>query len=296
MLSGQRPVIGDDPRAIALKVERGELKSLVHLAPEVPPPLAGLVHRAMAARPEMRFQTATEMRSAIEASLARIESDPALSATAALEGPHPATYRPATGTIGLAPRQPSTLRGTPVDHAFGHAPAMAPPTEPEPELEPESLPEPHGVPRRSGMGVGVLLLAVLLGVGVVVALAMAQKPKNAADPAPSQTTPIGSLAAVTVTTGTDDGASLRPLASSPSLHPTGGPSPSAKPTVSTRPTASTPPHAPDASTTTSPLPLPSVLPNPLPSTIPPLPTAFPSSFSTTFTLPGFGPPPQSPPP
>ena len=69
MLAGQRPVSGDDARVIALKVERGEATPLVHVMPEVPRELAGLVHRAMAARPELRFASATEMRLALEGAI-----------------------------------------------------------------------------------------------------------------------------------------------------------------------------------------------------------------------------------
>ena len=57
---------GDDARVIALRVERGEIVPLVQAAPDVPREIAGLVHRAMAARPELRFATATEMRLALE--------------------------------------------------------------------------------------------------------------------------------------------------------------------------------------------------------------------------------------
>ncbi len=67
MLSGQTPVSGEDPRVVVLKVERGEVTPLVHLSPQVPPEVAGFVHRAMAPRPEMRFSNATEMRIALEA-------------------------------------------------------------------------------------------------------------------------------------------------------------------------------------------------------------------------------------
>jgi serine/threonine-protein kinase len=66
MLCGARPVGGDDARVIALKIERGEITPLVQRMPDVPRELAGLVHRAMAPRPEMRFATATEMRLALD--------------------------------------------------------------------------------------------------------------------------------------------------------------------------------------------------------------------------------------
>jgi tRNA A-37 threonylcarbamoyl transferase component Bud32 len=72
MIAGTRPVNGDDARVIALRVERGEAVPLVQAAPDVPREIAGLVHRAMAANPELRFATATDMRLALEkASTAR---------------------------------------------------------------------------------------------------------------------------------------------------------------------------------------------------------------------------------
>src|SRR5215469_9540292 len=71
MVAATRPVSGEDARVIALKVERGEVVPLVKAAPEVPRELAGLVHRAMAARPELRFATATEMRLALERVMTR---------------------------------------------------------------------------------------------------------------------------------------------------------------------------------------------------------------------------------
>lgn len=66
MLAGTRPVSGDDGRIIALKIERGEITPLVRALPGVKPELAGLVHRAMAFRREVRFASATEMRIALE--------------------------------------------------------------------------------------------------------------------------------------------------------------------------------------------------------------------------------------
>ncbi|HRG99449.1 MAG TPA: serine/threonine-protein kinase, partial [Polyangiaceae bacterium] len=67
MLAGARPVSGDDGRVVALKIERGEVVPLVRAAPGVKPELAGLVHRAMAFRRELRFASAAEMRIALEA-------------------------------------------------------------------------------------------------------------------------------------------------------------------------------------------------------------------------------------
>ncbi|MGD0674720.1 MAG: protein kinase [Polyangiaceae bacterium] len=65
MIAGARPVHGEDARVIAVRVQRGEVVPLVQAAPDVPPEVAGLVHRAMAGRPQLRFATATEMRLAL---------------------------------------------------------------------------------------------------------------------------------------------------------------------------------------------------------------------------------------
>jgi serine/threonine protein kinase len=104
MIAGARPVNGDDARVIALRVERGDVIPLLQVAPETPPEIAGLVHRAMAARPELRFPSATEMRLAVEAGAAGRRSP-----TAAMTG-----VRKAAGTVdlsagpgGAAPRGPS---------------------------------------------------------------------------------------------------------------------------------------------------------------------------------------------
>jgi serine/threonine-protein kinase len=70
MIAGSRPVTGEDARIIAMRVERGEVVPLIKAAPEVPREVAGLVHRAMAARPELRFATATEMRIALDNAVA----------------------------------------------------------------------------------------------------------------------------------------------------------------------------------------------------------------------------------
>ena len=66
MIAGARPVTGDDARVVALKVERGEVVPLLHVAPDAPREIAGLVHHAMAPRPEMRFASAAEMRAALQ--------------------------------------------------------------------------------------------------------------------------------------------------------------------------------------------------------------------------------------
>ncbi len=125
MLSGKRPASGDDGRIVAAKVERGEVAPLLSVAPEVPPELAGLVHRAIAPRPEMRFGNATEMRIALEGMLnvKRPATGPmpavALAPTAQFQVP------PVSASVSAAVAQAgaqyadahreSTMQGTPVE-------------------------------------------------------------------------------------------------------------------------------------------------------------------------------------
>jgi serine/threonine protein kinase len=119
MIAGTRPVRGDtgeDARVIGAKVERGEVVPLVRAAPDAPREIAGLVHRAMAARPEMRFATAGEMRLALEAAST---GRPSGSHTVLIGGPG------GIGGLGGPPRSPSEA-----SLARATSPASAPPREP----------------------------------------------------------------------------------------------------------------------------------------------------------------------
>jgi serine/threonine-protein kinase len=125
LISGERPVSGDDARVIAVKVERGEVKPLVHAAPDVPRELAGLVHRAMAARPDLRFQTASDMRIALEA----VKLTPGDVKKATSENP-----RPATAQIAQA-AQPQAAAPQPIAESpqiYGQSAALAPAAAQEP--------------------------------------------------------------------------------------------------------------------------------------------------------------------
>jgi serine/threonine-protein kinase len=114
MIAGTRPVTGEDARVIATRVERGEVIPLVQAAPEVPREMAGLVHRAMAARPELRFATATELRIALENALAGRRP-----ATGSLPGPL-GTPAPSVAVVpsGAVP-QPGAAPGVPEVSATG---------------------------------------------------------------------------------------------------------------------------------------------------------------------------------
>jgi serine/threonine-protein kinase len=275
MLSGQRPISGDDPRVIALKVERGEIKPLVHALPSVPPPLAGFTHRAMAPRPEMRFQSAAEMRLALEKLVGHDAGGtlPLPLAPARRVSAIPETNEPPQTA-------PGTLRGTPIDHTryeTGHhdderAHGDTDVREPRFDSDPAPLP-----PRKSS-AVPLIALAILLGVGAVVGLAALQSrqdPNASASTSSSAPPPRESLAIVTPSASANDAPStsseLRPLKTGPvaSAHVVvardgGAPHPSAS-TAKTHPPAS-------AS-------------NNNPFSFPGLPSAIP----TEITLPGFGP-------
>jgi serine/threonine protein kinase len=134
LIAGDRPVSGDDARVIAVKVERGEVKPLVHAAPDVPRELAGLVHRAMAARPDLRFQTASDMRIALEA-VKLSPPSPGDVKKATSENP-----RPPTAALAAAPQpQAAQQQAAPQQ-------AVAQQAQIQPNLAPSVAPEPraHG--------------------------------------------------------------------------------------------------------------------------------------------------------
>jgi len=318
MLAGSRPVNGDDARIIALKVERGEIVPLVKAAPDAPRELAGLVHRAMAARPELRFASATEMHLALEkaASARRATGAPGTGSTgqvpsgpvpsAAPSAPEMTAARPATAPLPASPSaapsasgheaSPNTERAGPLATAMtGPLQAMAPAT---PVYAGVAMsPPPYGAspPRRGGAGriAALIALPLLIGAGIVLVLVATGtwSPTSGADPLPpppathtaqpeaAAPTNGGPPTVETVPTG-------GPLPTLSPNHPGPGPGPGPRP----GPSGHAPPHAaPDAGGGAPP-------PFILPST---LPTAFPSGFGLP---PGFPtafpawPPPQTPPP
>jgi serine/threonine-protein kinase len=67
MLAGRRPVGGDNAHAIAAQYLEGSIAQLRELSPKITPELANAVHKAMAAKPEDRYQTVEEFRDSVEA-------------------------------------------------------------------------------------------------------------------------------------------------------------------------------------------------------------------------------------
>ena len=320
MIAGSRPIQGDDARIIALRVERGEVIPLVQAAPDVPREIAGLVHRAMAARPELRFSTATEMRLALEKAAAgkrpatghggvAIPVGPASSMPAEpAQAPRHPTPVAAGSNPGSDPDRPvDTQRAPPIGGgtAIGSSPASPPmgPMGPPGAYAGVAIPPPQyaPAPRSGGAGrtLAMIALPVLIGVGVVLVLVATGKwSPGSENPRPPSTTstPTASTATTddsnggltappTVATVTPSGPGTIPtLAPTGRLPPTGpGPHPSAHP----GPHPSAHPHPSDSAP-----PVPTGPPPLFPSSLPfPLPTGFPTLFPP---WPGTPPPPQGP--
>ncbi|AKV03472.1 Serine/threonine protein kinase [Labilithrix luteola] len=312
MLSGTTPVTGDDPRVLVFKVERGEITPLVHAAPGTAPELAGLVHRAMAPRPEMRFSSATEMRLALEAvqgkraGTAKFASPAAVGPVAAVPAhaalapaPAPNHFAPApafeppreaagTGTVMGAPLgsamngganvqlSGSTVRAAPIDDAL-RARMAATPYE-------SAVPPPmtnhgtHGTGRRSGGGliVGLAVVALLLGAGAVVAYVLGTNSTSASTTpivGPLTTTPaVTAPAAPTTGVPTTPGPVVT-VTSAPPLNA----GPQVRPTTPTGPGPSTKPTTPPSSSTNPPT-SPSSTVQPPPFVFPSIPSGFPSAI------------------
>ncbi len=303
MIAGSRPVYGEDAHVIALKVERGEVVPLVQSAPNVPRDIAGLVHRAMAARPELRFASATEMRLALEKA-----GRPIASATAAAGGPDregSTAARSAAGAKGstagmhtgpaeaVNPSEPEapvrTLRAPPLATALTPPGYAGTPVVPAP---------PAGDGRRRGRGwlVALLALPVLLGAGVVGVLVATGTWSSASPPAATSrgAAPAALEEAKTSEVTGTTASHPPPVSDVPKLVPT------SKPTtpVGPRPSPSARPVASAALDAGAVAPQPFFLPTALPSELPTFPSAlpFPTNFPSPFPsmLPAWPPPAQQP--
>jgi len=289
MIAGARPVRGDtgeDARVIALKVERGEVIPLVQAAPETPRDLAGLVHHAMAARPEMRFSTATEMRLALvgamsgkRPSTSALAAQPAAGGGTVAMGPMRSTA--ASPAVPSRPEEPhvDTVRAPPIATAMA-APAYAGSgMAPMPSADGHAAPHRRRVPVAALVGLSVLLAAsvvgILVGTGTI---AFSSGPPGPPPVAPATrnsapTAPATAQPAATVTT---------PAATTPAAIPT---------LVPTRPTP-TPPrpapsnHPPLEADGGAPPPPPFVFP----TSLPPFPSGFPFPAGFPSTLPSGFPP------
>ena len=259
MLSGQTPVSGEDPRVVVLKVERGEVTPLVHLAPDTPPEVCGLVHRAMAPRPELRFSSATEMRLALSAVLggkrpatANLQAAPGapaeLGSTQKDFGTGTVMGAPAPGALGPAPHvalsevrgSGSTVRAVPIDIEIPPQGASAYRSAPPPR-------------RSNGLVIALAVLALLLGAGAVVAYVMGTMPPPGQSTDPLATTTTATVGTTTTTAATMTATTSTTTVAPPPLSAANPTQPTAPPATGPKPSASTAPSTkPSASSSSAP--------------------------------------------
>jgi len=272
MIAGSRPVAGDDARVVASKVERGEVVPLLRAAPEAPRELAGLVHRAMAARPELRFASANEMRLALDDVIAgkRAGSSGMAVAQAA---PRPGATAPPAGAEVEPPVQ--TLRAPPIATALLGA-AYGPPV----AAGPPRAARGRAPPRGRGTVVALVALPVLVGAGVVGILVATGQWGSATEAAPTSTTQPAAPATSTAIAPQMTATATDRRSEVPALIPARPTPAPPRPTPSARPSADTD-AAPSASAASPP---PFGLPTTFPSALPAFPSGvpFPSGFPTSF--------------
>lgn len=96
MLVGQRPANGEDAHVIISQVTTGRVKRITEYDQTIPEPLAEVIHKAMAPRPEDRFGSATEMRLALARYAGELSHAGRLAATPAPpSGDYPPTQKDA---------------------------------------------------------------------------------------------------------------------------------------------------------------------------------------------------------
>ncbi|MGA3122895.1 MAG: protein kinase [Polyangiaceae bacterium] len=284
MIAGVRPVGGADARVIAIKVEQGDVVPLVQAATETPREIAGLVHRAMAARPELRFPTATDMRLTLESALGRrFTSGPSLPSrahpgkTVDLTGGRVAA--PSTGdglrtaSAGIVESEPhvDTIRAPPIATALtpsSYGGAL--------EIAASPIRMAHPDRTRAAM-VALLALSLVLGVGLI-ALWVGTRGANSGGGFPAPLTAVDSVPTNAPPVATTEVPPALTRTDVPVLAPTrsslAAPS---RPTSPARPAVS----AAGAAAPASPIAFPSMLPNGLP----PFPAGFPSVLPTALPLP-----------
>jgi tRNA A-37 threonylcarbamoyl transferase component Bud32 len=292
MIAGARPVRtegGADARVIALKVERGEVIPLLQAAPETPRDLAGLVHHAMAARVEMRFATATEMRLALEAAMAG--KRPAtnmraaapglgLGGTVAMQGPPQRNTAASSSPPGheLEPHV-DTVRAPPVATALTPAAYAGVGMPVATSLEASSSRRRRRVPLGALIGLSLLLgasvVGILVGTGTLASSSSPPEPPSSPAATSLATTPTGATSVPATGTTTSGGDPMQ----IPTLVPTRAVPPGPRPVPSSRPAPSASALEADAG------PAPFAFPTALPSVLPPFPSIFPLPAGFPSSLP-----------
>jgi eukaryotic-like serine/threonine-protein kinase len=287
MLSGKRPLSGEDPRLIALRVERGDIPPLAQLAPDVPLALAAIVHRALSARKEQRFASASVMRAALRA----LRSGSGASIAA------PVAQPARVGGIDAGVQTTGTVLGAPVPAALLQAAAPVPAAHIQ-DSAPVNMPYARAVttpPRRRRTPMWpIAIVALLLGGAIVPAVlylnSSEAEPVAIQNPAAVVLLAARPDAASPKETAVDPGA---PLAQLTTLAGATAATPAS--TARPQPTLSKPsrPASPDAAP-----PQPTAQPGlfPLPTGFPTLPPGFPTFPPPPNGWPGFTPPAPAPTP
>jgi YVTN family beta-propeller protein len=156
MLTGQPPFVRETEGARIYAHMAADVPSATDTRPAVPSALSEVARRAMAKKPEDRFQTAGEM--------ARAVMTAATPPTVEAESKPPAAVTKAAATVPAAPPPPppsqeTKLRATPAQ------PPAAPPPAPPPAAQPAPAPAPAQATKRRGP-----LLAALLGGAALIAV------------------------------------------------------------------------------------------------------------------------------
>jgi serine/threonine-protein kinase len=138
-LAGEKPFTGDAPLTVARAIERGEVRPLHQLRPDVPRALCDVVMRAMARDPDQRFVSADDFSNALH-----VAHDGTGDWTVVVEPAEPST--PSAAVTQAVPRLDRT--------------AAMPTTRPSP-----AAPAPVATPRRRRMAPFVVALLVLAVVG-----------------------------------------------------------------------------------------------------------------------------------
>ena len=116
MLTGRRPFEGSNQSAIMHQVLNGEIDRPSAVAPGISPALDAVVLKAMARRPEDRYQSASAFAAAMKQALADDGSEPALDATmvrpsgASTERPPPVVASVSSHVATPATREPEPAR------------------------------------------------------------------------------------------------------------------------------------------------------------------------------------------
>jgi predicted Ser/Thr protein kinase len=178
MLTGRPPFVGESPVAIAYQHVSERAPRLIRIDPEIPAALDAVARKALAKDPARRYQSARDMRAALDAALASVPDGAAV-----------------TEPLAGEPRPTDALATLPIARP---APTQALPAEPATEVARRK----RRVPRWAIVVLGVAVLAaVVLGIGMALSggpLPLpTQPPKTTRAQSPAATTVADAYSALT---------------------------------------------------------------------------------------------------